>query len=285
MKAPLKSSGEKGIFNKFDWVKEADSKLISAKLLRENGNQKALEFESLVKTASCTSSEVFEVLIIKDAAYKSSVLMLGYAIELLLKSGVVSLLISAPKDLLEKKVKDYSHNLVSVALDLGMNLSESEIKLLKTLSSYIINETRYPVTSESVEDYCNKTNEINAFIANDKCFYEGVEFYSNLKKIINDIDGTPDNMKIYSRMEMERDGYIIFRIGGSLPPVIIVKYCQTQIDANTNTLDTVKGLIINKNKQNMSIHSHLMESSWDAALFFSVNKKRGLTRVTTDNGQ
>ncbi|MCY9828281.1 hypothetical protein [Vibrio chagasii] len=285
MKAPLKSSGEKGIFNKFDWVKEADSKLISAKLLRESGNQKALEFESLMKAASCTSSEVFEVLTIKDAAHKSSVLMLGYAIELLLKSGVVSLLISAPKDLLEKKVKDYSHNLVSVALDLGMNLSESEIKLLKTLSSYIINETRYPVTSESVEEYCNKTNEINAFIADDKCFYEGVEFYSDLKKIINDIDGTPDNMKIYSRMEMERDGYIIFRIGGSLPPVIIVKYCQTQIDANTNTLDTVKGLIINKNKQNMSIHSHLVESSWDAALFFNVNKKRGLTRVTTGNEQ
>ncbi len=47
-------------------------------------------------------------------------------------------------------------------------------------------------------------------------------------------------MKIYSRMELERDGYIIFRVGGSLPPVIIVKYCQTQIDANTNTLGTIK---------------------------------------------
>ncbi|MEZ8949328.1 hypothetical protein AB6E77_12815 [Vibrio sp. 10N.247.311.18] len=103
MKAPLKSSGEKGIFNKFDWVKEADSKLISAKLLRENGNQKTLELESLMTTTSYTSSDVFEVLTIKDAAYKSSVLMLGYALELLLKSGVVSLLISAPKDLLEKR--------------------------------------------------------------------------------------------------------------------------------------------------------------------------------------
>ncbi|MEZ9573876.1 MULTISPECIES: hypothetical protein [unclassified Vibrio] len=283
MKAPLKSSGEKGIFNKFDWVKEADSKLISAKLLRENGNQKTLELESLMTTTSYTSSDVFEVLTIKDAAYKSSVLMLGYALELLLKSGVVSLLISAPKDLLEKKVRAYSHNLVSVALDLGMKLSKSETELLKTLSSYIINETRYPVTPESVEDYCNKTNEINGFIANDKCFCDGLEFYSKLKKIINDIDGTPDNMKIYSRMELERDGYIIFRVGGSLPPVIIVKYCQTQIDANTNTLGTIKELLINKNKQNMSIYSHLMESSWDAALFFNVSNKQGLTRVPTDS--
>ncbi|MFA0630477.1 hypothetical protein AB4589_22350 [Vibrio sp. 10N.222.49.A3] len=111
MKAPLKSSGEKGIFNKFDWVKEADSKLISAKLLRESGNQKTLELESLMRTTSYTSSDVFEVLTIKDAAYKSSVLMLGYSLELLLKSGVVSLLISAPKDLLEKKVRAYSHKL------------------------------------------------------------------------------------------------------------------------------------------------------------------------------
>ena len=47
MEEPLKLSGEKGIFSKHYWVKEADCKLISAKLLRELALQKQSEFDCL----------------------------------------------------------------------------------------------------------------------------------------------------------------------------------------------------------------------------------------------
>ncbi|TOM65991.1 hypothetical protein CGH71_23780, partial [Vibrio parahaemolyticus] len=95
MEAPLKSSGEKGVFNKYDWVREAGNKLISAKLLRDSAAKKRIEFERLksekeIHKERPNSKEVFEILNVISSANKSSVLLLGYALELLLKSGVVS---------------------------------------------------------------------------------------------------------------------------------------------------------------------------------------------------
>ncbi|WP_157037021.1 hypothetical protein [Shewanella sp. MR-4] len=286
METPLKSSGEQGIFNKLDWVKEADGKLISAKLLREIALNKKLELDALqarkiIDGEKLTSKEVFEIYNIQESANKSSVLILGYAIELLLKSGVVSLLINAPKNLLEKKVKAYSHKLLNIALDLHFSLSSEEQHLLETLSSYIIRETRYPVTPNSINDYCEKTNQIRTFISSEYQFSLGVQFFERLRSFIKDIDGTSDNIKFHSRMEMEKNGYITFRVGGCLPPVFIVKFCQSQISSGTATIDTVKYLLIEKNKVSKSIQSNLMEKYWDKAIFYTVNDKKGLIKTTT----
>jgi hypothetical protein len=287
MENPLRSSGENGIFNKYDWVKEADGKLISAKLLRECALKKQLEFDTLhVKKKfdgeQLTSKEVFEILNAKESANKSSVLILGYAIELLLKSGIVSLLINAPKKLLEKKVKSYSHNLLNVALDLHFSLSNEEHYLLEVLGGYIIRETRYPVTPISINDYCNQVNQITNFISSEENFALGVQLFERLRSFIKDIDGTPDNVKFHSRMEMEENGYITFRVGGCLPPVFILKFCQSQISAGIATIETVKSLLIEKNKVNKSIHSNLMEKYWDKAVFYIVDDKNGLKIAAID---
>jgi len=196
--------------------------------------------------------------------------LLGYAIELLLKSGIVSLLISAPKSLLDNTVKCYSHKLLNIANDLQLKLSKEEQNLLKNLSSYIIQETRYPVTPTSTAEYCEKTNIITSFVADDTQFNLGVNLFNNIRKTLLDIDGTRENPKFYCRMEMDRNGYIIFRAGGSLPPVFIIKYCDTQISSELNTLNHIKVLLSRKNKEDMTIHSRLMEKtsrkSWDTHL-------------------
>lgn len=286
MEVPLKSSGEKGIFNKYDWVKEADNKFISAKLLRECAVQKKLELDNLRLSKQSlgekvTSKETFEIVNSRNAANKSSVLILGYAIELLLKSGIVSLLIHAPKKLLEKRVRAYSHDLLAIALDLHISLSPEEASLLKTLSSYIIQETRYPVTPESVNDYHEKVNAITAFISNEEQFSLGLDFYSKLKNLIQGIDGTTESIKFHTRMNMEENGYLIFRIGGGLPPIFIINYCQTQIDKGENTLGVIHNLLLEYNKTKKTIHTKLMEESWEIASFYKVDRKKGLTKQST----
>lgn len=280
---PLKPSGEKGIYNKLDWVKEADSKLTSARLLRGCASDKKKELEHLrilkkEQGMRPTSKEVFDILDVRDSANKSSILLLGYSIELLLKAGIVSLLIYAPKYLLEKKVRSYSHALCEIAIDLHVELTEEEDNLLQLLSSYIVRETRYPVTAKSVQDYCNQVNSIAALVSSDVQFSLGVDLYNKIRNLITEIDGTPDNMKIYCRLEMEADGFVTFRIGGPLPPVFIIKYCSTQIEHHIDNLDTIKELLKDKNISNKSIHSHLMEKSWDTAVFYRVSKKKGLSR-------
>ena len=104
-----------------------------------------------------------------------------------------------------------------VASDLLIELSKEEQDLLLTLSSYIIQETRYPVTLEQSDDYCTKTNEITNFISSDKNFERGLAFFKKVREVIDNIDGTPEDIKFNSRMEMEQNGYVIFRIGGDFP--------------------------------------------------------------------
>lgn len=285
METPLKSSGEHGIFNKNHWVQEADGKLISAKLLRESALRKQSEFDSLqalkkTKGEMLTSKEVFEILSVKDSANKSSILILGYAIELLLKSGIVSLLINAPRKLLEKKVRAYGHCLLSIAQELHLELSAQECILLDTLSSYIVRETRYPVTPQSVKDYCNQSNKITQFVSNEDNFLLGVKFFNRIRTFIENVDGTTDNMKIHGRMDMEQNGYLTFRIGAELPPIVILKFCQSQIDSGIDTLDTFKYLLVEKNKSDGSINSHLIEKYWDSIVFYRVDEKSGIKKCS-----
>ncbi|WP_318415959.1 hypothetical protein [Photobacterium leiognathi] len=280
MESPLKSSGEKGIFNKYDWIKEADKKLISAKLLREAAYCNKIELENKKQIEYLTSKEIFEIVNVIESANKSSILLLGYALELLLKSGIVSLLIHAPKNILEKKVRAYSHDLLEIAKDLHFELSNEECSLLETLSSYIIRETRYPVAPESLLDYNSKTNDIVFFVSNDENFTLGLSVFNRLKEFVKSLDGTSDDIKFHTRMEMENNGYVVFRTGGHLPPIFIVKFCQTQIELGTNNLCTVKKLLLEKNQVNKTIHSHLMEKSWDSAYFFVVSGKKGLMRCS-----
>lgn len=158
----LKSFGEKGVHSKLDWVREAESKRISALMLREIAKKKQSELSNHIENDEPTSASVFERLQPCESARKNSFLLLGYAIELLLKSGFVSLLISAPKWALEKCVKKYGHNLPLLAEHLHMQLGEEERNLLSLLSGFIVNETRYPVRAACVQDYCNITNTLSA---------------------------------------------------------------------------------------------------------------------------
>lgn len=285
---PIKSSGENGIFKKQDWLKEADGKLISAELLRECALKKYHELESLQeeyneKGTRAPSIDVMRIINTKDSANKSSILLLGYAIELLLKAGIVSLLISAPRRLLERKVRDYGHKLLNIVDDLQLTLSKEERKLLASLSSYIVQETRYPLVPTSTDEYCNESNQITRFVSSDENFRLGINLFHHLRKIMIDIDGTVDDPKFYARMEMDINGYIVFRAGGTLPPIIIIKFCDSQIASGLNTLSHVLNLLSKKNENDMSIHSRLMEKAWESAIFYLADKQKGLRRVTLNH--
>lgn len=285
---PIKSSGENGIFKRQDWLKEADGKLISAELLRECALKKYHELESIQKKCNeegtrAPSSDIMNIINIKYSADKSSILLLGYAIELLLKAGIVSLLISAPRRLLEKKVKDYGHKLLNIVDDLQLVLSKEERNLLASLSSYIVQETRYPLAPTSTDEYCNESNQITRFVSSDENFRLGIDLFHHLRKIMIDIDGTANDPKIYARMEMDVNGYIVFRVGGTLPPIIIIKFCDSQIASGLNTLSHVQYLLSEKNKNDMSIHSRLMEKTWESAIFYLADNKKGLKRIILNN--
>lgn len=277
----IKSSGEHGVFNKLDWIKEAESKKISADLLRKIANERKQEYDLLKNSDRdnrTLKKEIIDILSVRQSANKTSILMLGYSIELLLKACLVSLLIHAPKSVLNETVRKYSHDLLAIAKDLEFILSPSERNFLKKISSYVKLECRYPVSPESINDYCNKTNAINSFISNDDYYSLGLSFYERLRELLMSIDGTPNDMKFHGRIDVDSDGYIIFRNGG-FNPVVILKYSSLQNEKKLNNLGVMQSVIINKNKVNKTINSHLIEKSWNEAIFFEVKSNHVLKKL------
>ncbi|WP_163131273.1 hypothetical protein [Agarivorans sp. Alg241-V36] len=272
----LKQFGEKGVHNKIDWIREADSKLISAKILREVASVKETELKRLCESGKANSQSVFELIQPVESANKSSFLLLGYAIELLLKSGVVSLLINAPKHLLELKVRKYGHKLQNMCTDLNIDLIGTEKELLEVLSSFIVNEARYPVTVSSIQEYSKLKNEIGAQLANNESFNLGVHIYDNVRKILSGIDGTEDNPVFRGRREIDSDGYYVFRVGGTLPPVLIFKYSEKKIKGGKNNVDDMKSLIVNS--LDNDIISRILLDSLDLSDIYIASEKSGLVK-------
>jgi hypothetical protein len=271
----LKSFGEKGVHNKLDWMNEAEGKRTSALMLREIAKQKQSELSDHFENDEPTSSTIFKLYQPCESARKNSFLLLGYAIELLLKSGFVSLLISTPKWALEKCVKKYSHKLACLAKDLHIQLDEREFSLLNDLGSFIVNETRYPVTASGIQDYCNIINTLSAQFANDGAFDLALKIYDKVLGVIKTIDGTEDNPKTYNRVEVDSDGFITFRQGGSLPPVFVIKHSTKQIEANNDNLIAVKELL---ETYDSASHKQMLRC-WQSADFYSVSEKNGLKKL------
>lgn len=278
----LKSSGEIGTFSKTHWIKEAESKYMSAILLRNIGYNEHEKYEQAIHAKSKKHQkemEIFQHLDTISSVKKSSILLIGYALELLLKSCIVSLLISSPKEILEITLKKYSHNLVKIANELQLNLTKQQKYILEKLGSYITLETRYPITASSIDEHSKKQREINDIILNDSVFSEIDILYQKIKLITSQIDGQPDNMKFYGRLEMGLDGFITYRCGGPTPPTFIIKYSSEQIEKKSDNINEIKSLIQLKNKNDKSIISMLMEKHWDYSVFYKIHARNGLTKT------
>lgn len=281
----IRNSGERGTYNKYDWKKEARSKRLSAIRLRELASQAYQNF--LDEQSTCAehevrmrSNRVLDLLGERDSLNKDSFLLIGYAIELLLKSAFLSLLIFAPKPLVEKNFEMYGHKLRKIAETLRLNLTESELTLLEMLGSYIVRETRYPVTSDSVEDYCSKSNDISGYINETSNFQTALNLYEKIEIFLEGSDGTTDNIKIHGRLSFGKDGYVIYRVGGNLPPVVVIRYSSKQKQAKEDTPEHVRAIMKSYSDEGWCMNSRIFLNYWDDALVFKVVKDRTIEDVT-----
>ncbi len=281
----IQSSGERGTHNKYDWKKEAKSKRLSAIKLREIAS---LTYQNISKDQPtivdqigvANSNRVLELQGEREALHKDSFLLIGYAIELLLKSAFLSLLIYAPKSLVEKNFETYGHRLRTIAETLSLELTETEFLLLEILGSYIVRETRYPVTSKSVEDYCSKTNSILAYVNDQNKFQLALSLYEKIEMFLAGIDGTENNIKVHGRLNFGKDGYAIYRVGGKFPPVIVIRYSSKQKQTKEDSPEYIRAIMKNYSDRGSCLNSRIFLNYWDKALVFKVVKDRKIVCIT-----
>lgn len=291
----IKAYGERGTFSKSDWLTESRTQLRSAEILRVVAQEKQAECELLHQKQlgqRAPAKEVISLLSDRHSANKTSFLLLGYAFELLLKAGVLSIYVGLPKSLFEKDIKSkYGHNLSLMAKDLCVDLSQKDKYLLADLKKDILSKARYPTSSDDIDSYCHETNKANSKFNNSNTFSEYVDLYRRLEAQVKKIDSTREDPKISFKYGLDEDGYFIYRRGGTLPTMMIYKYSTQQINSGKNQVHDLKELLnsiehpafnsyLNKDWESANHLLHVVEENKERLCKTSADKKIQASKCT-----
>ncbi|HDR2485534.1 TPA: hypothetical protein QCI05_001057 [Enterobacter ludwigii] len=209
----------KGIFKRDEWIKESKSLYLSAKLLREKGDDCKDQFAVLKKN----DKGVNDLIDISVATDKSSRLLLGYAFELLLKSAVLLMNYGATENTISQKFRSYGHDLLAMINDLELSLSDNELELLGLLSQDIVQQARYPIGILKDDSYLKVINERNSNLANNELFHDMVLLYEKLKSMVVKLDNDVENCAHFNSLAF-KDLRFFMRGGGGLNARCIVIY-------------------------------------------------------------
>jgi len=217
----VRSTNEKGIFNKREWIKEANSHILSSKILKEHSNKIR---ETLKK--STEGNNILNLIEEAEATSKSSILLLGYAIELYIKAGLTRLYQRINKNDFKKVLKyKHSHNLKYSAELLDIYLCKDEQDALERIRKLILDEARYPITPETKESYVRQKNTLNSEVWSKEIYTYWSGIAEKVKSHVLKIDQDEKNPAEYTRCNINDGDYLVLRHGGNLPPYLLV-YCK-----------------------------------------------------------
>lgn|GEM_PF-1866578 len=243
---------ELGVFKKSEWVSEGDSLKNSSKALNELSQSTKSELDFLVSKRkegrkNSNSKNIVDLIKTVESYKKSSILLLGYSIEMYLKAGLVCLhQYTVRDDFVELLRKKYSHNLSLVAQLLGISLSSKEIESLDRLKDLVLDEGRYPITPLSEDEYISQVNKLNQEIWSVKQYKTWEELASKIEDSVRKIDSDSSNPVSFTRYQIDDDGYCVFRFGGNLPAYLLAKYSTEQKENGGNNPNGLIDLLIEK---------------------------------------
>ncbi|WP_020413259.1 hypothetical protein [Microbulbifer variabilis] len=272
-----------GTMSPDEWLKESKTQLISSKLLREAGTRKLEEFRKIrcgdepVTTGS--RAKAYEYLSEKESAYKCSILLMGYAIELALKAGIVKLYKQIPIHLAESNLKkEYSHKLDLMVQDLGISLDKRENELIKLLIDFILEKARYPISAQNRDDHRNEWNINQRNLQSDDLYKGFLALHEKIIDFTKSADRTSKNPAASGTAKFGDDGYFTFRLGGNLPTRIVFKYSSTQVESSQNTLEDLREII--SVNSNLHPYFHMLINNWSDIDFFEHTWRDKLVRRT-----
>lgn len=263
-----------GIFERYQWENDARGYLFSSRILRNYSLEKKIEFERFKDVGR--HKEIVANIVEREYLNKSSLLLLGFGIELVLKSGILPLYTGVSKDIFINDIKkQYGHNLVKLATDLVLELTDKEFSLLKKMKAFIEKEIKYPLEISNDEEYIKKINQRSNEIWDDNKYSVWIELYDKIRCQIRAIDHCEEDVMLGGYWPINTDEYIHYRRGGKLPPIIKIKTCISR-DKKTEEL---KSFILQHIDE--SPYSIYIEEDWDITILYQVNsKKKSLQKVS-----
>ncbi len=246
----MRGISEKGIYNKKNWISEADNHFFSSTALRKLFSTTKQEINPQLKTFFRTTNsesdgvKVNSMIKESEAAAKSSILLIGYAIELYLKAGLVRIYQNMPRADFDKTIKNHGHNLVDISSLLGIRLSKNENKALERIKKLILDEARYPLTPSGPDSFHEKSNRISSEVWGENSYNTWKSLAQKIKEYVSQIDCSKADPVHTCALNIDSDGYCLFHIGGTLQPYVTVKYSSNQVKDKKDNIKHLLELVI-----------------------------------------
>lgn len=220
-----------GQYDAHEWVDEGDNLLVSSRLLRSSWLLK------LKKQRPRPWSQF-------EGPAKSAMLLLGYAIEMYLKSGLTKAYIGCSEEMFDRDVRHrFGHDLVGLANEIIFSLSDIDKHDLSSLSHMILYGARYPLKPKPNSTYTRQKAEILWPAVNRAEITRMRLLAIRIRKYVQRIDGVGSESAHCQHHRIDDDGYIAFRCGGGLPPRISYRVSTKQRARGETSVEHIKQLI------------------------------------------
>jgi hypothetical protein len=240
---PLLRYQSKGIFNHGEWLKEGGGLFESARILRAAWLLKRRTFRRELRISERPPSFARSVTLLEGLP-RSSVLLLGYAAEMYLKSGALRAYGHCPQALFERDLrKRFGHKLVVLAEEVEFPLSPEDRNQLQLLTDFIEEEARYPITPQEGVEYTRQWNARTRAAQDDKAFRGYCALVKAIHKHVGRIDQDESNPSVFMGQKIGDDGFIVQRIGGNLGPRVTYRPSSILIESGDTTPDAIKALL------------------------------------------
>ena len=259
-------------FDSDNWIKEGDGLLASSGKVREVWSEHREAFSKTVLARKLGDRNRVSDWNLLEGLPRASMLLLGYAVEMYLKAGLVKAYRGCSERMFGRDVKErFGHNLVDVANEIAFPFRRGDGKNLDLLKDMILVDARYPVFVRDGETFADAVNRQTGRIWSSENYGAFYALAERVKEHSQSIDRDKNNPFCCNSVTVDGDGYFTFRVGGKLPPRMT--YCLSTVQrwSGETSLDDLRALL----EQQIP----LLNSNWDHSWIYEDGEEKTRRRA------
>lgn len=236
--------------------------MASSRKVRELWGSHREEFSKTVRQENKGQRPTAEDWTLLTGLPRTSMLLLGYAVEMYLKAGMAKAYRGCGNMMFERDVKSrFGHNLDDIAQELAFPREPDDQKRFQKLKAMVLVDARYPIFVPEDGTYAEAANQQTSRIWSESEYAKLSGIAQRVRDHVSKIDADSENCASFNSFNIDDDGYLAFRAGGHLPPRITYRLSTAMREADHRTVDDVKALL------NERVHHQILRC-WDQAWIY-----------------
>ena len=238
------SSRSTGQFNPQEWLKEGDGLMASSQKIRSIWEDHRENFLRAIRHKKERTGSRIEDWNLLTGLPRSSMLLLGYAVEMYLKAGLAKAYRGCGNKMFDRDVKSrFRHNLCKIAKELGFPFQPADRQNFNKLKDMVLVDARYPVLVPEGCSYPDAVNQQTSRIWSESEYTNLCSLGQQVREHVARIDSDPSNPASFININIDDDGYLAFRVGGHLPPRITYRISTLMREAGQTDIADVKAFL------------------------------------------